>query len=172
MSYTCPTRDKKAYEYMQKGFENINKNIDVAIIYFKGAINKDSMFCDAYDYLSYCFRRNKQYDSALNVINASLRINSSNYWARKTKGFIYMDKKDYNQSAIYFKEQNTKQPNEGIWLYYYTESLIKLNLLDSAQTMTLKMQYVMQQQEGWNSLEISLYLQGKIACKGMSIRLL
>jgi tetratricopeptide (TPR) repeat protein len=164
-SHACPSRNEKAYDYMLKGIENLNKNnIVISILYFKGAINKDSMFCDAYDYLTICFIKNKQYDSALNSISQSLKINSSNFWALKEKGFIYYwDKKDYNAASLYFNARHLKQADEPVWLFYLSQSLIKLNLLDSAQNMAIQTQLALQKEGNEQSLEISFFLQGQIA---------
>jgi hypothetical protein len=163
-SHACPSRNEQANDYMLKGIDNLDKNIVVSIMYFKGAIQKDSMFCDAYDYLTICFQKNKQYDSALYYIDKSLKINSSNFWALKRKGFIYYwYKKDYSAASTYFCQQHLKQINEPFWLFYFSQSLIKLNLLDSAQNMALQTQIALQKDENENSLEISLFLQGQIA---------
>lgn len=192
ISYDCPTNVEKSLKLMEKGFDNINSNIDISIMCFKGAIYNDSLFCDAYDYMAYCYRLKKQPDSALNYINKSLKINNTNIWARKTKGHIlFYDLKDYNKSADYYYQESLKQKFEAYWLYNLSESLIKLEMFDSAQVITNRMKIVLEEQEkkvlqntlkikpfklqplqteiestdGWNSHALYLFLQGKMAFK-------
>ncbi|MBI4645055.1 MAG: hypothetical protein HY738_00295 [Bacteroidia bacterium] len=161
--YNCPTRNMVAHQYFENGIEYYDKNIDLSIGSFKEAIENDSLFCDAYDYLAFCFNKNNQLDSALKYIDASLKVNSSNYDAIRTKGFFYMDNKDYNMAARHFYQQHLKQPNEGEWLYYIIRSLIELNLMDSAYNTTKKMEIAYNKQGNENSKDLSLFLQGIIA---------
>jgi tetratricopeptide (TPR) repeat protein len=165
VSFTCPSRNKLAIEYFQKGSETFKKDVKVSIGYYKDAIMKDSLFCDAYYCLTICYRKTKEYDSALKYIDASLKVNASDFWARKVKGLIYMDKEDYNTSAAYYNKLKIEQPEECVWLYYLSRSLIELNQLDSAKRTTLAMQFLMHQQGYTKSQQVSTYLQSKIAFK-------
>lgn len=165
--FSCPPSNKQAYEYYQQGVQKIKtKELDVAIMYFKGSISKDSLFCDAYEGLAYCYRVKNQPQDALDIINSSLDINASNYSAQKTKGYILLiDLKDFKQSAGYFKNQNKLQPDNPLWLYFLTKSLIGMEMLDSAKAVALKTQMAYQKNEDENAMEIGLYLQGIIAYK-------
>jgi tetratricopeptide (TPR) repeat protein len=165
--FSCSPANKTALDYYKKGIEKIkSKEIEVAIIYFKGSISKDSLFCDAYEGLAYCYRLKNEPKNALEIINSSLIVNASNYSAQKTKGFILlMDLKDYDQSAQYFMKQSNAQPENPFWLYYFTKSLIGLNLLDSADAMARKTQWALTSQNDENAMAIGLYLMGEIAYK-------
>jgi len=99
------------------------------------------------------------------IINLSLKLNASSFSARKAKGLIYLDMKDYRQSASYFKEQSTKQPKENVWLYYYSESLYKQDLLDSAMSVALIMQNTVDREKYWRNYESCLLLQAEIVYK-------
>jgi tetratricopeptide (TPR) repeat protein len=165
--FSCPPLNQQAYDYYKSGIEKIkSKELEVAIIYFKGSIAKDSLFCDAYEALTYCYRSLNQPKNALDIINLSLKANASNYSAQKTKGYILlMDLKDYDQSANYFLRQSNTHPDNPLWLYYLTESLIGLNMLDSAKTTALKTQMIYQNLNNPDALEYGMYLQGIIAYK-------
>jgi hypothetical protein len=76
-----------------------------------------------------------------------------------------MDLKDYDQSANYFLRQSNTHPDNPLWLYYLTESLIGLNMLDSAKTTALKTQMIYQNLNNPDALEYGMYLQGIIAYK-------
>jgi len=67
--YNCPTRNDSANQCLNDGIDNINKDIEQAKRYFKDAIQQDSQFCDAYDYLAYCYRTTNHYDSAIGLPN-------------------------------------------------------------------------------------------------------
>lgn len=129
----------------------------------KGAIQCDSFFCDAYYALINTFRSTKEYDSAMKYVDLALQINKVDLWAMKIKGMLYLNKKEYHRASAYFYNLVNMQPREATWLYYYAQSLIKSNKLDSALSITLQMEQMMQQQEGWDSRAISFYLQGQIA---------
>jgi len=140
--YNCGTSNKKAIDYMQKGIDNLETNIDAALVYFKGAIKVDSLFCDAYDFSADVFMMKEEYDSAMKYINHSLNVNSANRWASKTKVRLHFIMREYEKAGDYAYSQHLKQPDDGIWYYYLAESLLHRDLLDSAKNVTLKMQMI------------------------------
>jgi predicted Zn-dependent protease len=168
--YNCPSKDSLAMDYFQKGKDYSGTNKVLANVYFKGAIKRDSFFCDAYYALVNSFRSTKDYDSAMKYIDLTLKNNKIDLWALKVKGMLMLNMKDYNQAATYFKALFDQQPREATWLYYYVQSLIKLNKLDSAWSLTMQMETLMRQQEGWDSKSLSYFMQGQIAFQRMNYK--
>jgi tetratricopeptide (TPR) repeat protein len=168
--YNCPSKDDLAMDYFQKGLDIYSTNKQLANIYFKGAIKRDSFFCDAYYVLVNSFRSTKDYDSAMKYIDLTLKNNKIDLWAMKIRGILLLNKKDYNLAETYFKDLYDLQPREATWLYYYVQSLIKLNKLDSAWSLTMQMEMLMMQEEGWDSKSLSYYMQGQIAFQRMNYK--
>lgn len=161
--YICKPRNKKAVKYYNKAFDYYNKNIYISIEYFKGAIEEDSLFCDAYFNLIKSYNKTKDYKSALNYTDLALKTNSFDIWLIKAKGFLLYKLKEYQKASEYFEELIEKQPRNALWYYYSAESLIKLDLLDSAKVTTIKMETIINQSYNTDYKVLSYYLQGKIA---------
>jgi tetratricopeptide (TPR) repeat protein len=159
-SWECGTSNPQAKEYIYKGKENFNTNLNASLVYFQGAIKVDSMFCDAYDFVAIIFIKKENYDSAMKYIDASLAVNTANMWARNTKGRLHLTMKEYEKATDYFFTQHTRQPDEGLWLYYLAESLFERDMLDSAKNITLKMQMTVQKQNPDLEVPIGYYIQG------------
>ncbi len=166
-TFSCPTKNEKAYECFITGINNIvGKKMDIAIVYFSGAAKKDSLFCDAYDYLAYCYRKKNEPENALKTMNALLKVDPSNYSAQKLKGdILFFDMKDYNLSAQYFRKQSNDQPNNPEWMFYLTKSMIELNELDTAAILATETEWLYKQKGNLTAPEIGLYLQGIINYK-------
>jgi len=163
--WECGTTNPQAGEYMEIGDKHFKDNMNVALVYYQGAIKADSMFCDAYDYAAIVFIRKENYDSAMKYIDGSLYVNSSNMWARNTRGRLHLTMKEYERASDYFFSQHMKQPDEGLWLYFLAESLFERDLLDSAKCITLNMQMIAQKQNYEIGVSMSIYMQKKMSDK-------
>lgn len=159
-NFVCPTTNESAKKWMKSGIQYMDGNFATAILHYKEALKHDNYLCDAYDLLAYCFRDFKEFDSAMIAVDKSLQINPSNTWARKMKGLLYMDMKEYEKSTTYFKEQFKVEPQESMWLNYMTEALIRMNLLDSAQKCAVSLQQI----NGATS-DLAQFVQAKISFK-------
>ena len=162
--WECNTHNQQAREYIFIANENFKTNPDVSLVYFQGAIKADSMFCDAYDYVAVLFIKKEDYESAMKYIDASLAINSSNLWARNTKSRLFLTMREYEDAGNFSYSQHMKQPEEGLWLYYLTESLFARDLLDSAKNTALKMQLTIQKQNPEMVAPVTYYMQENNSC--------
>ena len=159
----CKPRSKKALKYYKEALYYENKNIYASIEYFKGAIKEDSLFCDAYASLINAYSTTKDYQSALNITDMALKKNSFDMGLVKAKGILLYKLMEYQKASAYFGELIEKQPGNMFWYYYSAESLIKLDLLDSAKVNTIKMETIIHQGYHPDFKVLSYYLQGKIA---------
>ncbi|NQU34490.1 MAG: hypothetical protein HQ521_14760 [Bacteroidetes bacterium] len=163
--YQCPTSSSLAKEYIQKGIEKHETNIEASIVYFKAAIAEDSLFCDAYYNLIICLNNSQNYDSALKYVDLAIKINPSKYWVRKTKGLLFMIKNDYESSSKYFAKQIEIQPEDPLWFYYHAISLIELEKFDSARKSAISMEYLLTKADNIYAHSLGLYLQARIKYK-------
>ena len=162
--YKCHSKDEIARDYYRKAVDNFYKNVPASIAYFKGAIARDKYFCDAYFGLIQPYKKNQEFDKALEQVNLALDLNALDPWLVKQKGFLLFRTGEYHKAANYYDSLSRLQPRGTLWQFLLAESLIKLNLLDSAKKITMQMEYIEGHLEGADGNSYSLLLQGKIYC--------
>lgn len=110
----------------------MKQNPNAAVIFFQGAIEIEPALCDAYDLLGFTFMELKEYDNALDVLQQSLVLNSTNIRAIKLKGHCLLLKRDYQNAYVFYQEQYHRQPDNIDWSYHFIESLIGLDSINRA----------------------------------------
>lgn len=162
-TFYCKPQNEKAVTYINRAYDFREKNINISIEYFKGAIEIDSFFCDAYYGAINSFNIICDYENALIYTDLALKNNAFNTELIKTKGRLLYKLKEYKKSSDYYQNLIELQPRNAVWYYYSSESLIKLNLLDSAKVNIIKMETIINQNYNTDLKVLSYYVQGKIA---------
>lgn len=75
-----------------------------AISHYQRAILLNPNLPDAYGWLGFAYKRQKQMDKAIEVYEEGLRINPGDKQVHFEMGQIYFDRKDYRKAAISFKK--------------------------------------------------------------------
>jgi len=90
--------------FMDNGFT------ERAIGQYRRAIFLNPKFSDAYGYLGYAYKREKQTNKAIAAYRKALEINSKDSQALFELGLIYHDKEDYQKAIDHFKKAADLDP--------------------------------------------------------------
>lgn len=160
--YNCKPQSEKAKDYYEKSLEFDERSIYSSIELLKGSIKEDSLFCDAYYRLIDKYFKVKDYENAYVYTNLALKINELDISLIGAKGVLIYKLGQYQRSLEYFNQLIGKQPRNYLWYYYSAESLINLNLLDSAKKVTMQLETIIHQGYNPEYKTLSHFLQGKI----------
>ena len=161
-TFKCNPTNAEARDHYYSGTYHYTDNLTLAMAHFHEAIKYDSLFCDAYFYLIKAYTKLQNYDKAMELNNIVLKNDGMQPWFLIQKGILHLLKHEYKAASDHYYGLIEIQPNNGDWYYYFAESLIKQNLLDSAKKYTMKMEYILNQNGHWDPHIASFYLQGKI----------
>lgn len=89
---------KKDYENSETAYRRAAKNAPVAVTPLTGLIN--------------CHKARNETDEAIKVAKTLLDVDPINYYANKTLGDLYYQKKDYKSSAVYYYKLATAYPED------------------------------------------------------------
>ncbi len=122
-SMVCGTQNKKAREYFESGNFGMQMNkLKEAKAFYLAAVRLDSTFCDAWDNLSVCSRKMRNYQDAFVASLRSIMIDSTNPVAWINSGYASFLSDNIEISLMSFDHMQRIIPDdpEG----YYGKSMV------------------------------------------------
>ena len=100
--------------YSRANFFLDNGSIGKAISQYQRAVLLDPSFSDAYSYLGFALKQDKQTEKAIEAYNKALEINRNDKQVFFELGHIYLSQKDFKKAAASFEKAaqlDTSDPN-------------------------------------------------------------